>query len=429
MDSIINIKLKLMVIIVVKQLKTKRALLKIVPIFLLGRSNLMGKNEAEQDAETNKILNRLGIITESKVLVRKEKELNEISSNGVDVFIVFPYCAERFTPLIRVTDSKIPVIIVGEENGFANALDTYEYLADKPNVEIAFTAKEVSSKIEVVNAAKWVKTAKVCVFGVEDFKPEASAWYKNPIGLGKLNTHCLGKEKLLDTFKRTDRAEAERLAKRWISECEVREPSFEDVVLSARVYLAMKTIIEENQADAAYVLWCGQFTKGLGTKMCFAIAKLADDGIPVGCWKGENLLPMLILHAATHKAVFVCQAHTRESNTITLRHCFAPSAIANCKYVLRRWRDMEGTVTGYCQLPKGETTLVNCGIGDKIVVVRGKVLDCKDLGGDNCRMTIWVELENEDIIRKFVGKEFAMVYGDCEKQAEEIAVKLGLQVL
>lgn len=90
---------------------------------------------------------------------------------------------------------------------------------------------------------------------------------------------------------------------------------------------------------------------------------------------------------------------------------------------------MEHTVTGYCQLPKGTVTLVNCGIGDKILITKGQVLDCKDLEGDNCRITICVELENEETIRKFVGREFAMVYGDYEKDAKETSQRLGLQVL
>ena len=90
---------------------------------------------------------------------------------------------------------------------------------------------------------------------------------------------------------------------------------------------------------------------------------------------------------------------------------------------------MEGTVTGYCQLPKGEVTLVNCGIGDKLVIVKGKVLDCKDLGGDNCRMTVYVEIEKGDVVHKLVGREFAMVYGDYAKEVRRIGKRLELEIL
>ena len=78
---------------------------------------------------------------------------------------------------------------------------------------------------------------------------------------------------------------------------------------------------------------------------------------------------------------------------------------------------------------KRKCACINCGIGDKMVVAKGKVLDCKELEGDNCRMTIWVEIEDTDIISKFVGREFAMVYGDYAKKARELGRKIGLTVL
>jgi hypothetical protein len=404
--------------------------LKIVSFFLLGEGqNLLGDNKTEQEAKANQILNSLGINPQSKFLIIKEEELNKVVIKGADGFVVFPYCESRFTPLIRVADSKLPVIIVGEKDAFANALDTYEYLADHLNVEVAFTHKEVKTKLKVLEVEKWVKNAKICVFGLEDSKPEDLAWYKNPIGLGKLNIIRIRKQKVISNFKNAEMTKAKNLAKKWVSACEVKEPSFEDVVLSARVYLTLKNIIEETRSDAAYVLWCGQFTRIFGTKMCFAIAKIADDGVPIGCWKGENLLPMLILHAISHKPVFVCEAKARKGNIVELRHCFAPTKLTDSKPVLRKWRNLEHTVTGYCQLPKGEVTLLNCGIGDKIVVAKTEVLDCKDLGGNNCRMTISVQLENEEVIRKFVGKEFALVYGDYTKEAKAVAEKLGLKLL
>jgi hypothetical protein len=90
---------------------------------------------------------------------------------------------------------------------------------------------------------------------------------------------------------------------------------------------------------------------------------------------------------------------------------------------------MKGTVTGYCQLPKEEITLVNCGVGDKLVAVRGKVVGCMDLEGDNCRMTVWVKLVDEDAICKFVGREFAMVYGDFTEEVKQVGEKLGLKTI
>jgi hypothetical protein len=400
--------------------------LKFASLFLLGSRSLI---RAEEEAKSDEMLDKLGLSKELKFLVRKDEDVLQINVYGIDGFVLFPYCNERFSSLIYLGESKLPIIIFGGEDNFGYALDTYGYLAAHENVQIVYNPEELKEKIKVLQTAKLFPKIKVCVFDFGYWKLDGAAWLKNPIVSGKLNTQNIDKAKFLEAYRNADREKAESLAKKWMSEAEkVLEPTFEDVVKSAMVYLAMKRVIEDMKANAAYVLWCGQFTKELGTKMCFALAKLADDGYPVGCWRGENLLPLLILHTVSQKPIFVCEAFTREGKIITLRHCFAPTTITPHRYVLRRWRNMEGTVTGYCQLPKGEVTLVNCGIDDKLVVVKGKVVDCKDLGGDNCRMTVWVKLENEDVVRSFVGREFAMVYGNYEREAKQTGRMLGLQV-
>jgi len=404
---------------------------KIASIFLLGNGqSFIGKEKDEQEKRSDATLDELGLDKKLKFLIRKEEEIPGININGVDGFVIFPYCSERFTPLIYLAETSLPTLIISEEETFCHALETYEYLSTNKNVQIAFSPKEVKKWIRLLSTEKWCAKTKICLFDAGDWKLGGIAYLKNPIFSSKLNTQNIDKEKFLEAYRNMDEIKAKRLAKEWMDTAEkILEPTFEDIVKSARVYLAMKTVMNEMKADVAYVLWCGQFTKDLGTKMCFALAKLTDDGIPVGCWRGENLLPLLILYSVSEKPVFVCEAHTQKGKTITLRHCFAPTTITNRKYVLRRWRNMEGTVTGYCQLPTGEVTLVNCGVGDKLVIVKGKVTDCKDLEGDNCRMTIWVELEDAEVIRKFVGREFAMVYGDYVEEAREIGAKLGLKVL
>jgi L-fucose isomerase-like protein len=402
---------------------------KTVSIFLLGSEhNLISSNEAEQDAGSDKILDRFGLSRSPKFLIKNEEEIDKIDAQGVDVFVVFPCCAGRFTRFIRIAESEVPMIIVGEGDMFPHALDTYEYVADHINVEKAFTVEEAKNRISVLQAVRWVKESRILVVDMEDLKPEALAWFKNPLGLGKLKTCHVSLDKLFETFRETKASEAKELAGRWAEECDVKEPSFEDIVLSARVYLALKSLMKEIDADAVYVPWCAQLNPGLGTKPCFALAKLADDDIPVGCYKGENLLPLLILKAISGKPVFVCEANGHNNGIIELRHCFAPTTLADCRPVLRRWREMEHTVTAYCSLPKGQVTLVNCGIGDRITVARAEVIDCKDLEGDNCRITIYARLEEEQTAHKLVSREFALVYGDYAAKASAVAERLTLKL-
>jgi len=413
-------------------LKSEKSSLKIVPIFLLGRNPdaTIGRTKTKQETKTNEILKKYGLDNQAKLLIRGDKQILNINTHGVDAFAIFPYCLERFGSLLHLAETGKPIIIVSEENTFLNALETFQYLADRENVELAFNPKQVRAKIKALKPSKMLDAMKVCLFDAGEWKLDGIAWQRNPLFSDKLNVQRADVEKFIETVRRIGSAEAETLAKKWMKGVRVLEPSIDDVAEAARVYLAMRKTLLEMKANAAYVLWCGQFTKKLeAKKMCFALAKLADDGYATGCWRGENLLPLLILHSVSKKPVFVPEAFTCLGDTITLRHCFAPAKLTKGKYVLRTWRNMKGTVTGYCQLPKGQVTLINCGIGDRMVVAKGRVINCRDLEGDNCRMTVWVKMENPKLIEKFVAREFALVYGDYEKEAADLGERLGLNVL
>jgi hypothetical protein len=404
---------------------------RILPVFLLGRTPdpAIGKSKAQQDAQASRVLQKHGLDIESKLLIRREEEILGINVHEVDAIIIFPYCQDRFAPLIYLAETKKPIIIVSEENTLSNALETYEYLADHNNVELAISQIQVKAKINVLKASKPLLATKVCLFDAGDWKLEGTAWQKNPLFSSLLNIENVNVKRFLRHVNAVDVDEAEKLAKKWMKNAKAIEPTLADVTHAARIYLAMRKTLREMKAQAVYVLWCGQFTKKLQAKMCFALAKLADDGYPTGCWRGENLLPMLILHGVSKKPVFTAEAFTHTGDTIALRHCFAPTKLTRDRYVLRRWRNMEGTVTGYCQLPKDQVTLLNCGIGDRLIVAKGRVVDCKDLGGENCRMTVWIRMEKPELIAKFVAREFAMVYGDYESDAIELTKRLGLKAL
>ena len=416
----------------------KKKWIKVIPVFLLGsnpsfiREDGLGfrdvKDEAEQNAKTDGILQELGLETETKVLVRKEGDLHQLNTGG-DAFVIFAHCLDRFPYLIKLAQTGIPIIISSQEGGAGEILDTYEYLAEFDNVKVAFSLDEIRRRLRILNAVKQSMTAKICVFDRGERSADGAAWYKNPLIQGRFNTEYVDVKDFEKRYKSVDKKEAESLAKKWMTESEVKEPSLEDITRSARLYIAMKGIIENVRADAAYVLWCAQFDKMLGTKMCFAITKLNDAGHLTGCWRGENLLPMLILHYLSQKPIFFGEVHTYQDGILSVRHCAVPSKITSSPLVLRNWRDRKGTVTGYCQMSQGEVTLVNSGIGDGLIVMKGDAVDCKDLGGANCRTTVWVKLEDQTLVHKLTGRELAMAYGDYVEQAKEVGTMLGIKTV
>jgi len=90
---------------------------------------------------------------------------------------------------------------------------------------------------------------------------------------------------------------------------------------------------------------------------------------------------------------------------------------------------MDGTISAFCDMNVGTATIVNTGSGNSIVVMKGGVVCSKDLGGDNCRNTVFIRLDKPELVNKLTGREFAMVYGDYVEDAKKLGKKIGLNIL
>lgn len=407
----------------------------VTPIFLLGsRASFLSDDKRgcievtdphEQEKRASEIIENIDFPMNPPVLVREEGDLTSMDT-GADVYVIFAHTMTRFSSLMMLAHSGVPILLTGEEGFLGTVLDTYEYLAEYQNVRSVLTYEEVQHSLRIFTAAQEVRSIKVCVFDSGNRHVEDLPWFTNNLHKGLLNTHYVSMEDFDQTFKGVDGKEAEHLAKTWMESCTVEDVSFEDVVNSARVYSAMKKIIERVGADVAYVLWCGQFTQMLGTKMCFAITNL-NACYPVGCWRGGNLFPMLILHSLSKGPVFFGEVHTFSvsENILSIRHCAVPQALSSKPLILKKWRDMEGTVTGYCELPEGEVTLLGTGI-DSLVAMRGQIIDCRDLGGKNCRTTVWIKIAERLPVRSLVGREITFCYGNHCTDVKELGTLLGI---
>jgi hypothetical protein len=410
--------------------------IKIKPVFILGQSASFlrddgigfydTKDESEQDRKTDEIIGKLKIPLERKTIIRNEKDLAALETSH-DAFILFVHTAAKYPYIELVVETGKPIIIAGEEGAPGDALDAYESLARHENVAVAFDYETIRRKVKIIRTAWSVKNARICLFDSGKRTVEGSPWYSNPLLNGMLKALPVDIDRFSTIYRNVNGKEAENLANSWMDEARVDGPSTEDIARSAAVYLAMRRTIEEMKADAAYVLWCSQFNELIDGKMCFAVTKLNDTGHLTGCWRGENMLPMLILHSLSEKAVFFGEVHTFRDSILAVRHCAVPQSISGMPFVLKPWGDRKGTVTGYCELPEGEVTIVNAGIGDKMIALNGRVFDTKDIGGANCRTTVYVRVEDPEAVRRFCGREIAMAYGDFVSDVEAVGNMLNIE--
>jgi len=81
-------------------------------------------------------------------------------------------------------------------------------------------------------------------------------------------------------YKKTDEAEAEKIADKWIREAlKVVEPTREEIVRSARMYLALKGAMQDNDADAVTIDCLSLCYAGkIPAYPCLALFQLNNEG-------------------------------------------------------------------------------------------------------------------------------------------------------
>jgi len=185
---------------------------------------------------------------------------------------------------------------------------------------------------------------------------------------------------------------------------EVIEPTEEDLLDVARVYLTLRYLCEREDANAVTIN-CGRFTEERPVVPCLAFSKLIDEGIICGC-EGDitALLSALMLHAVSGQPVLMGNFGYRPSmfeakeGELTIEHDVLPLSMASTKYIVRDYHGRRFGVTAYADIKKGEPmTLLNMSSNlNEITVIEGVIKGSED--GGHCRIIIHMKA-NGDVKR------------------------------
>lgn len=160
----------------------------------------------------------------------------------------------------RIMSKRYPTILVDDlYAGSGGFLYAYSY-AKKENFPIVGIA---SSKFnEVINAVglfkviKSMKESKILL--VTDIKPSVSDRFDSHMKMVKdlFGTEVIriGSDELESYYHNADENEAKKWADKWINEAlRVVEPSKDEIIKSAKMYLALKKAMEDKDVDAVTV--------------------------------------------------------------------------------------------------------------------------------------------------------------------------------
>jgi len=428
--------------------------IKVKPVFVLGKGRAMfcrpdGCLERITDSEV--IKSRVESLAQQlrerlksdldfmePALVKEEADFIELRKDVPEADALLIYLLGPM-PIGRLLDLKIPLIAFSGEYTPMMALYAFPIERDyHTNLSIALDFKEIADQIRLLQVRKRLKGTRVALIG---FPPDwYSRWHHLPDP--ELVRHKLGVEiapvearEFLAEVSMIQEARAEAVAREWMGNAqEVVEPSLAEVKEAAKMFIALDQILKQRRAQAV-ALNCLEPIFSL--RPCLPLSWLRDNGVPAACEADVSaLLTMLILGYIADKPAFmgnIVRADP-ENNLVMISHCIVPSKMAGLAqpakpYRLRNYHGRYG-VTAYVNLDRGqEVTIARVARGlEKILALRGKIVDCRDTV--SCRTTITVEISDaREFIRKALGNHHVMVYGDHIGEIRALSQAVGMNLI
>lgn len=261
-------------------------------------------------------------------------------------------------------------------------------------------------------------------------------------------------EELFYKIRDIDKKKAEEIADMWIHEAyAIKNTNKTQIVESAKVYLAMKELMEKYDCNAitgeGYSVY-GHYKLGLIPSQCLASSQLATDGIIA---PSETLINVLITQAIGYNITgrpsfngdYIIDPFL---NIAIIGHCecaFNPYGDERkCTYTIRNMPFRKKNVGGACvqvDLPVNETvTVVKMSMYDKkIAVFTGKTVSLSQLfqevdnPGVSCRTKLAIRTDVKALLENLDWRTFSghrvVFYGDIREDIQNLAILIGFEVV
>lgn len=250
-------------------------------------------------------------------------------------------------------------------------------------------------------------------------------------------------EELDELYKKADRAEAKKWAKRWINQAEkVIEPSRQELEKSGAMYLAMLEMMRQNKAQAITVNCLGGFYGGkISAYPCLGFFQLNNDGFVGACESDlTSTITMLLMTYLVGRPGYISDPVVDTSkNQIIYAHCVAPNKVfgpdgpANPYHIRNHSEDRKGAAVRSL-MPLGEMTTTLEFNPDKrqVIIHQGKSVANVD-EDKACRTKLAAEVKGDiDKLLRYWdqwGWHRVTFYGDLKRPVQHIASLLGFEVI
>ena len=381
--------------------------------------------------------------------LRSRKDFAKLDEDrGEDGLLFLNLTGGTDEAIFKALDRGLPVILFVEPYSWhvwcREALRTHPN-ASKLMLVSSSRFDDVAAKIKVVEAYKRLKETKILLFGnweTDDVKliygadsiPHYTiADMERAFGV---EIKRMGLRVLLDAYAGTSEGEVASVAAGLVAGAEwVVEPSLEEVHKAVRLYLAMKSVLAAEQANAI-TIDCLAFLRDLPTTPCVGFTLLNDGGTCAACEADLNsLLTMLVFRYLGDVPSFISDPVIDTArNSVIHAHCVSPTRLDGThreRYIIRNHSESRTGVSLQVKMRVGqEVTVAKFADLNRMLVSRGKILSNPDVDR-GCRTKVEVAVPNaKEMLRTFGGGlHRVLAYGDHVEAIEDLCRLLGIEVI
>jgi len=371
-----------------------------------------------------------------------EKALKEISE--ADGYVIY-YIGIWLGATEMILKKNKPTILVDDlYAGSGEFLLEYSRAKKKEYPVLGVAAsniKDIVKYIRLLDVVYKFKNSKIVVITDRKISDEYKRMLKETYGLTLIQYLSSDLNKI---YEETSDKEAEYWKERWISEAErVLEVSEEEVFKSAKMYLALKKIIEKEKADAITVDCLALVYGGkISAYPCLAFFQLNNEGYVATCEADiDSTATMLLVKYLTGRPSFVSDPVVDlSSNQVIYAHCVAPSKVygpkgPSAKYFLRTHAEDRSGASVQVLMPLGEkVTTVKLNLREKAMSIHSGKIVANVEEEKACRTKVAVETNAYSILENWnmevgFGWHRVTVVGDYRRDFINIARLLKLKVI
>ena len=372
------------------------------------------------------------------------RKMLDAEKGNYDGYLV--YLTTLWTGIPEFTALNYHPVIVADElfSGSGGFINTHSLIKREklPVVSIASSNfKDIVDGVKLFPVIKKMKNSRILtVFDEEGF-------FVNSYMINKIKeifgTEVLQmkSEEINSYYREVDVGEAEKIKTKWIREAvKVVEPSEDEILKSAKLFLAIKKAMDDKNADAVTVDCLSLcYEHKLPAYPCLSFFQLNNDGLTGVCEADlEAAITQLLIRYLTGRPGYISDPVIDvATNQIIYTHCVAtnrvygPDGLAN-PYIIRSHAEDRRGASVQSLMPLEETvTTVKASLDKAFAIHQGKTIANveQDKG---CRTKLAAGVEAEKILEKYHFELFkwhlVTCYGDFRKQFINLATLYGLEI-